>query len=1210
LYLAGFLSCILALLVIVAVFLPRFIDLKPIKEKISTTVYEKTGVKIELGSLDIRILPRPRATVLKGSFSLPGKFSGTVESLTLIPHILPLLWGDIAIAELRVEGPQVRVAFPEARESENDRTSQTTPYHIEDLLPMAPALAWASAAAEEGEFFIRIDQGSISISETAERPLRFTDIKTRVQVHPERFDVGLTCASDLWESASFQVSVEHGGPAAKGEVSLKGFKLHELAGYGIHPVLRDLGESEINLDLSFSADELRHIKAKFAGSAPLLTVKRDTDSVELKADRFEGTITQESHTTNVSLTRLNLAHPRIDVTGSLTVDSAVPSAQTELHGENADATAIRDTALALWGDKETTRKIFNVVRGGHVPEISFDAKGASLADLGKTENFVIKGSMEEGLIHIPNVLLDVEHARGSVVIAGGILDGKDLEGTTNGSHGRDGILKLGLKRDEDDDAPFHLDIAIDADLAQLPPVLERVVKNEPFLHEMAQIRDPKGRALGRMILGERLKSVQTKVDVGKFNLEGRYDRVPYDLALSGEAFLFENTLVAARSLSGRVGKSSLAGADVSIDWGENGSISVSSPSSALIHADEMFPWLTSFNPIKRALQEFQDIKGSLSMDGLSLDGPLRDPAKWQFQTKGRVESFVMKASFFPAPTTISSGEFEADQNKLSLKSCRTSLLDASLVVSGDLTGYLGGRFIKDLTIEGTVGEAANKWISNLVSLPPTLRVLSPVAIQQSHLVWDKEGNTAFSGAMGVQNGPRFSIDLEKSPKGLSINRLTISDKNSNGVLSFKLEEYQLDLGFSGTLNRSSLDKLLVRNELLTGSMEGSFKSVIHRSQMGKSTAEGKLRLSGVAYQYGLDEPVMIENAVLTASGSKLQVVSGLLGWRNNSLNVEGSIDATANSFRMDLNVSAPELLWEKPAREQGAVAPQPSSSKERPKYLGVSLDGIVRLKLDSFTHSKLTWKPVFANVLVHSEGLSIDVIEARLCSIPTLGKIEITPDSTRVDIKLAANNQDLDSTLTCLWNKRDFMTGKFRLTGEMTAKGAQQQLADTIRGTDLDLHVEGGRIYRLGVLTKIFAVLNFTELYRGEVPNLMDDGFAYETLQAEGVVENGKLTVKNALLSAPSMRMAGQGEIDLDKKTVDMTLIVAPLRTVDKIVNKVPFFNRVLGGTLVSIPVRVSGDLQDPKVTPLSPSAVGSELLGFVKRAFKYPVQLMEPMWK
>jgi len=62
-------------------------------------------------------------------------------------------------------------------------------------------------------------------------------------------------------------------------------------------------------------------------------------------------------------------------------------------------------------------------------------------------------------------------------------------------------------------------------------------------------------------------------------------------------------------------------------------------------------------------------------------------------------------------------------------------------------------------------------------------------------------------------------------------------------------------------------------------------------------------------------------------------------------------------------------------------------------------------------------------------------------------------------------------------------------------------------------------------------------------------------------------------------------------------------------VRKIPVLGYILGGNLVSIPVRISGNMKDPQVTFLSPSAIGSEVLGIAKRTLKLPITLAEPVF-
>ncbi len=57
----------------------------------------------------------------------------------------------------------------------------------------------------------------------------------------------------------------------------------------------------------------------------------------------------------------------------------------------------------------------------------------------------------------------------------------------------------------------------------------------------------------------------------------------------------------------------------------------------------------------------------------------------------------------------------------------------------------------------------------------------------------------------------------------------------------------------------------------------------------------------------------------------------------------------------------------------------------------------------------------------------------------------------------------------------------------------------------------------------------------------------------------------------------------------------------------IPLVGYILGGNLVSVPVGVTGELRNPKVTVLPPSAVGSELLAPMKRILNLPFKIIDP---
>jgi hypothetical protein len=90
--------------------------------------------------------------------------------------------------------------------------------------------------------------------------------------------------------------------------------------------------------------------------------------------------------------------------------------------------------------------------------------------------------------------------------------------------------------------------------------------------------------------------------------------------------------------------------------------------------------------------------------------------------------------------------------------------------------------------------------------------------------------------------------------------------------------------------------------------------------------------------------------------------------------------------------------------------------------------------------------------------------------------------------------------------------------------------------------------------------------------------------------------------------MGARGEIDLVENTLQLFVLVSPFKTVDRIINAIPGLRWVLGGRLVAIPMEARGDLYDPDVIPLAPSAVAQSILDMLGRTLLLPLHIVQPL--
>jgi hypothetical protein len=180
------------------------------------------------------------------------------------------------------------------------------------------------------------------------------------------------------------------------------------------------------------------------------------------------------------------------------------------------------------------------------------------------------------------------------------------------------------------------------------------------------------------------------------------------------------------------------------------------------------------------------------------------------------------------------------------------------------------------------------------------------------------------------------------------------------------------------------------------------------------------------------------------------------------------------------------------------------------------------------------------------------------------------------------------------------------LQASVRGQGTKDELERSIQST-MELTARKGHIYRLKLLSAVFSFLNVTDVLVGKFPDFGEKGLAYDSILVKGGLANRKMVIEEAVLQGPSVGIVSRGDIDLVDHTVNMAVLVAPFRTIDYVMGKIPLVGGLFSEPLVSIPVSVSGNLDDPRVKVLSPSAVGSDLVGMMGRTLGLPFRLIEP---
>ena len=341
----------------------------------------------------------------------------------------------------------------------------------------------------------------------------------------------------------------------------------------------------------------------------------------------------------------------------------------------------------------------------------------------------------------------------------------------------------------------------------------------------------------------------------------------------------------------------------------------------------------------------------------------------------------------------------------------------------------------------------------------------------------------------------------------------------------------------------------------------------------------------------------------------LRVESANLSWADNLFALKGNVLFSAHGPLLNLDLYSEALDLDKITAAVDKDEQKNLDSQGKKPWTNPLL-GVLKLKTEALTLKGFTWKPFQADITFNEKSTEIALKKASLCTVSTPGTVKISPGEMRVEVKPSAREQHLKSLISCFLDKAAKIDGDFNLDGTLTAQGQREKLIQSIGG-HIELNATEGRIYAgrfYSVLIDISNLIQVTEMFKGKMPDLSAEGFGYHSILIDGDVKKSVLNLNEMVIDGMSMGIVCHGYIDYFNKKIDVTALVAPLKTVDLIVNHLPGVNYILGGTLISIPVRISGDLDNPKVTPVSPTAVGSGLLGIMKRTLRLPVKMIEPV--
>lgn len=1202
-WIASILGGTLLLLCSLLLAAPLLINLDGVHKKMEARLDRETGGKSTFQELNLYFLPRPHAVIRGGKLSFPGRDTLVFEALAVYPKILPLLKGAFLPARIELSSPRTDIDLESAKKDQSSTLFSNTVGQWE----IPPGLrTWIN---KTDGLKIQIENGLLNLSTKGpifknRASFQFSNINISAEQSSDNLTVKLTCTSNFFEHMNLEGQLEFASFKIKGDLILSGFKTGELPNNFKRHEAMGLEDGLVDLHMNFEGMGLESLKAHVNLSTPALTLSRSQRRITVKGGQIQGDVQFGKGVLAASLSHMTLDYPRMDLSGTRLKlgknEKDGPGVSIQLEGKDVDVPAVRSCALALADDISPIKDIFSVITDGYVPSIWVNAQGKTLTDLGNLNNYTIKGQMKRGKISLKNPGLNLTDVEGSALISGGILRGQRLLANLGKTNGKEGILTVALK---DNAAPFYLNIQVDADLAEAHSVLKRIVTKGAFAEGLNHVRSIEGQATAGLKLEESENGLLVDVDCSSCRLKAVYQSFPFPVIVDKGKIHYRQNHLRFRDLAGRYGRTRIFEASGLFDWQADTQMDITS-AKATVCLEEVYSHFAAMKGQPEWFKKLDGIKGQVSHNTLHVKGPLEKPGAWQYEIDFDMRNVSLEASFMPGTLAISQAHVSANTQRARFNNAVIHILDAELNMSGKLGGPLTDLKMFETTLSGTLGSQGIQYLYETLEMPEDFLLRTPMTIHSGRALWQKNTGVSFDGNLLFPEGAAVSLDVSHGPAKLNIRKLVVEDDTTRATLGLLAHEALVDIDFSGKLRKSTLDGLFAKNLILDGWIEGNISARILPQQSFSTSAEGFLKGKGIPI-YGVALPATIEDFSLRAEGQLLRVESARMAIYDNKLDISGNADLSTENTRFDVDISTDNVDLDKILAFLKESATNSASNDKAPWSFPIR--GTAHLMWDSLKIGGYTWHPFQGKITMDPDSIRIAVENSKLCGIDSPGVLRFNQDGIALAFGLKAEKGDLNQTMTCLTQKRVVAEGTFDLDGKIEGKGNRNNLFLKLEGPFLFSSADG-QVRQDPALAGVISVLSVTDIFQGKLPAFEKEGLPYDLIRVKASLKDGKIHIHEGFMNSTALDLVVQGDMDLLKEELNLNMLASPFTLTDRLIRLIPVAGYILGGTLISVPVKVDGPMENPKVRILPLSEIGSGMWGIMKRTLETPVRMVEPL--
>ena len=493
----------------------------------------------------------------------------------------------------------------------------------------------------------------------------------------------------------------------------------------------------------------------------------------------------------------------------------------------------------------------------------------------------------------------------------------------------------------------------------------------------------------------------------------------------------------------------------------------------------------------------------------------------------------------------------------------------------------------DLQLTGTLGLTDKFPLDLRLKLPP-MDLQKAAQLTPVLATYQPEGTLAFDGQLsGPLAKPSITGQARLNAGALAIDALEAEARDINGTITISDQQCR----FTGLHARLGQSPLRLDGTLLSGETGSVF--TLHFK--APEVAAGEIIFPGSKVTFrNLDGTLVFNRDRIRYENIHFDLGTGKGFKLEGSQGISDPILAELNIHAKKASIDEVLALWDE------EISAEIEAEAESNHYRIVIQAGV-----DEGRYGNLTFSEAKGVVIAENNTVTISPLAFLTGSGSCQGEVIIdNSDVNQSMLAISGQMKDIDAAHMHneLLRHQGLVTGK--LNGQVQLQGpAGPELLTKGKGK-ADIHVKDGVLRKFSFLSKVFSLLNVSQIFTFHLPDMASHGMPFTSLDGSFNLGEGRLTTEDLAVASNAMNLSLVGSFDLKQDQLDLLMGIKPFGTVDKIVSKIPLAGWILTGenkSLITAHFRIQGPSEAPEVDAIPITSVSEKVFGIFQRVLGLP---------